>query len=782
MVTKTPDQAAEATEKEKISVRSDAQAANTTENKTPNEQDKKWLAEMRVSWDTNSAPEQKPDFTRDVGAYAHSGYAPTQKDPWKTDKLEFRNKAWAETAKGRLAIRLVTRGVLGCAFFAWGNLKASGDMNNYDPTNSIKDIWSKNADDTADNRNFFNKAYTKALPVLAKIIDNTAGESIKWAVDKTGGDGQRAVTFRPTRSYRDGVWGRSLGHEVVGITFDFAMASVGDSLGRQVMAMIDPNTHKSWIKTKKVVDRETGAVSTFRTVDYPDLLKNCLKMVWSTFSKHQMEDWAVAIPYAYQVKAQRNIINSISPGFEFDSDRALNGGSFKVNDEGRITGNYQLEGMIDLGARFTGYNIGTLMFREGYDALGDGIKKWWKTGKLPEINLPKSMGEVFDGLNKAARYALRSAIKGAMYMVPATFFFWITRTPQSKDIGLAINPNHRLSWEEKALGHSSKYGPLWFHEKVDNPASPDHGKFMYFDPISKELKHADEAGRQAALDAGWKPVKNHIIANGMYRGEMDKRHNWLASDRSEMDAEYQNDVHLNDGTPANHNPFHRIKNNIGNDMSFEPYKQKNAWHDTITNPIGQFIFDANKVVSSGVQWAGDKYAGFRGFEPGSADAKKITKYLNNYSRAYTYGVASYTPYMYSKAEFAKLWDNGKMDMAIDGMLDGVSSFSMNKIKQGFQEVKSAFWHRPFSDPEREKMANDRMKQDDVSADNAIPLEPGVKDSTDAYLLEQRQKKFATEALRDRNRGSATPQSKPARAWVAKEASREDELQGSKTIH
>ena len=89
----------------------------------------------------------------------------------------------------------------------------------------------------------------------------------------------------------------------------------------------------------------------------------------------------------------------------------------------------------------------------------------------------------------------------------------------------------------------------------------------------------------------------------------------------------------------------------------------------------------------------------RGFEPGSADAKKITKYLNNYSRAYTYGVASYTPYMYSKAEFAKLWDNGKMDMAIDGMLDGVSSFSMNKIKQGFQEVKSAFWHRPFSDPE-----------------------------------------------------------------------------------
>ena len=156
------------------------------------------------------------------------------------------------------------------------------------------------------------------------------------------------------------------------------------------------------------------------------------------------EDYfAMLMGYPYIVRMTRNLINKYSPGFKYDSDNALNGGSFKVNDKGDIVGNYQLEGMADLGMRFTAYNIFTKFYRDLYDVMGARIKLWWG-GEEP---LRFSKPDPIAAIKRSANYLVRTTIKMVGIMIPSTFFFYIARSPQSKDIGLAIHP---------------KYGPIGF--------------------------------------------------------------------------------------------------------------------------------------------------------------------------------------------------------------------------------------------------------------------------------------------------------------------------------
>ena len=163
--------------------------------------------------------------------------------------------------------------------------------------------------------------------------------------------------FRDTRNYgyvdKAGkkLFGRSLGSEVVGVTFDFASMSFGDYMTRYVIALMDPNAHKHWMKDGHV--------------DIPGGLKDLMKNIFRGATYAAGEDIAVAIPYVYGMRAQRHMIDKFSPKFKYDSDRGLNGGSYKSKD-GKIIGDYQLEGALDLMGRFSWYNVGTKMFRDAY--------------------------------------------------------------------------------------------------------------------------------------------------------------------------------------------------------------------------------------------------------------------------------------------------------------------------------------------------------------------------------------------------------------------------------
>ena len=315
-------------------------------------------------------------------------------------------KRWDSTKSGRLAIRLFSRGILGAAAFAFGGwyAGAGGGMAGYKEGMTFQEIGALEK---------------KFLPFAAKIIDETAGKALKFLTQN-----ENWLKFRPTKS------NQSLGAEAVGITFDFFCASIGDALGRDIADLFDPNVKHDWQDTK-------GHIKPLEAV------KSIAKSAFRYVTYNGGEDWAVCVPYALYLRFQRNIIDKISPGFGYDSDRSLNGGSFKVNDANKITGNYNIAGMLDLQGRFTAYNILTLMYREVYNHVGhllDG-KDSSLYGSIEERKEKRKEQGFFGKVGDLCKWVVRSIIKGTIIMTPAVPFFSMFRTPQSKYKGLFINPD-----------------------------------------------------------------------------------------------------------------------------------------------------------------------------------------------------------------------------------------------------------------------------------------------------------------------------------------------------
>jgi hypothetical protein len=176
---------------------------------------------------------------------------------------------------------------------------------------------------------------------------------------------------------------------------------------------------------------------------------------WKYLSYNAGEDWAVAVPYVYFMKGQRNLFNKWNPGFAYDSDRGLCGASFKMDDHGRITGNYNAIGALDLQTRFTTYNIGTLMFREIYSDIAYRLRNFEKSGyqlsalsrgHVEDPHQPKLSSNPLEALGQwtgqTMKWVMRDVIKGGLYMTPAVPFFWSWRTPQHKYRGVFIHPEH----------------------------------------------------------------------------------------------------------------------------------------------------------------------------------------------------------------------------------------------------------------------------------------------------------------------------------------------------
>jgi hypothetical protein len=349
------------------------------------------------------------------------------------------NPAWSDSIKGRAAIRLVSRGIVGAAFFTIGGRMARNQMVGYTP-----EKW-----DTS-----------KPLQWIAKGFDLTLGKGIETAVRvvartrhtplEAAQIARQAVTFRPSLTVQTNgingamIQGRSYGSDIVHFTFDFAMASIGDAGTRNIIQALDPNVKKAWLVNDAGDPAARGEKKHFLAGEWA---KSVAKTSWRVLSKNQGEDWAAAIPYAFQMKFQRQFLSNIHKkrfaGHELVFDNSWNGGAYRVNPAGKVVGDYQLVGAVDLHARFVGYNWYTLMFREGYDTVGNAFKKWKEDGFAIHPHLPEHFNpltSVVDGIGQSMRYVTKSFIKANMYMNPAVVPFWLFRVPQSKWRAGTVNP------------------------------------------------------------------------------------------------------------------------------------------------------------------------------------------------------------------------------------------------------------------------------------------------------------------------------------------------------
>lgn len=541
------------------------------------------------------------------------------------------HNAWADTPTGRFAIRLFSRGFLGAAFFTAGGLltrKWMTGANQYDALASITE--QKNP-----------------LQLIAKSIDVVAGKPIESAVTALAGEeaGLAAVRFRPTRytSFGNKLRGRSLGDEVVNVTFDFFSASVGDAMGRDIASALDPNVDKSYIDDKGHFKPKEAA-------------KAFGKSAFRWLSYNGGEDWAVALPYVYFMKGQRNVINHISPGFSHDFDRQLNGGSFKLNNN-KLVGNFNKEGALDFQTRFTFYNIGTLMYRELYDYVGNkalGNHDVRLYGSRDEDN---SRDGPIESAGKIAKWALRSAVKGTIIMTPSVPFFWGTRAPQSKHRSLFIDP------EKGTLGLPPGTG------RMAGDSVHANSTFHSPDRVVDYWQYQNQPGA---------PLHKHGVVSGTTT---------IGKVLPEM---------------------------VGG--NFNPHGQTFGVVDSLLNALGESNYRVATQLKKPADWLDKNFASVTGPVKDALGIKPHEGF-SRFTSPMSYAAFSYMPYMYAKSEAANLWDNGKMDLAAERLIDGATSFNWGEFKKGAHEVWRSVTFKDLPDEDREIEAQRRMWLDTSPADD-----------------------------------------------------------------
>ncbi|MGE0754296.1 MAG: hypothetical protein AB7L92_03955 [Alphaproteobacteria bacterium] len=659
----------------------------------PPEPDKK----QRLEKDAATAPEKSAAIGAEIGSghgstpgdkVQHPGVHMPQEltaEKWEKDKLP-----WNATPQGRLAIRMFSRGVMGAAFFTAGGMLTRKWMHTPDNKGlGYEHGYSDGKYDAA--KPLFEQ--DNPLKFIAKLIDTVAGKPIEFTVrtiTQSEELGARAVRFRPTK-YKDAMHsaymkklatydaavasgktglqlppmpqyyrGRSLGNEAVSITFDFFSASIGDALGRDIAGWFDPNVKKAWIKDGHL--------------DVSEAVKSMNKSAWRYVSYNGGEDWAVAIPYAYFMKGQRSVINKFSPGWRHDFDRGLNGASFKTipsktgNPEHpySIVGNFNMEGALDFQNRFVMYNVGTLAYREAYDYVGRRLHgEHAKLYGAPDApTRPTLAGKAAD----VGKWLARSFVKGVVYMTPAVPFFWITRVPQTNNRGMFINPETGETLSYKAPGLS--------------PKGHEHYRNVYANDLT--------------TGGGMYPRQTPVYwAN--FEGDPNKRFNeqYVFEKGKWLNGRIHN-------PPAHDHPFNSYAGH-----HFSSAGQK------IFNKIGEANYKLTRmpdgVMKRTGEWLAEKPKLNKGIR--SVIGLREKESLTRFSHAFINSSVSYTPYMYVKAEAANLWDDGKMDMATERMIDGAAGLNWGEFKAGVGEVWRSILHKPLADLKREVMAQHRIEMD-----------------------------------------------------------------------
>lgn len=546
--------------------------------------------------------------------------------------------AWSDSTGGRAAIRFFSRGIVGAAFFALGGHYATKKMRNYEPevygALTLEKILK-----------------TSPLQTIARVIDAGPGTIIKGIFKED------AVRFRERMQFHNPSLdhyltpqqvdflenvrphGRSLGSEVVMVTFDFFSASIGDALTRNLIQAFDPHVRQPWI----VNDKGHSSIPGSGHFDAGKWLQSVARSSWRIFSKNAMEDWAAALPYVYQMKWQRQAINNIGSkarsrgeipklsgaGFKQSADSNVNGAVTNIDQNGNVVNGYQWAGALDLHLRFVGYNWYTLMYREAYDAVARGLDQWRKSGfkiEAPHIDNPvHATGKL---LTDTARYVTKSFIKANLYMQPAVIPFWLIRVPQTKWRG-------QYTMKDELTG---KFAPV----------RTESGGFY---PRAK-LIHAEEWPPQAYLNG--REVLTHTSSDP-----------------------------------------HFIKNIT------DPYsmKIKRGLFDTIVNPIGAVSYHMGSALTHAVDRISPTPGRITNWLMEGTGATNLALEREKLLRNFTDAGLSYYPYMWMKAETALRVDDrkstqvdGKMDTAIYNFMDNVGRFNFSGIVQSAKNIGHLAFH------------------------------------------------------------------------------------------
>lgn len=578
-----------------------------------------------------------------------------------------KNQAWSDTTKGRVLIRLFSRGIVGAAAFALGGRYANKHLKDYELTPGS---WKKD----------------EPLQWIAKGFDVVFGKPIAFAAKSLAPKGKgdewvRSATRFRTKAYfynkSEGLpVGRSLGAEMVAISFDFASASVGDATARNIIQAFDPNIQKPWIVDGKF--------------DFDKWAKSTVRAGWRVLTKNAGEDWGAALPYVYQMKWQRQAFAKLFPGSKLMFDYGWNGGSLKVDHAGKVIGDYQLAGALDLQCRFVGYNWYTLMYRDAYDAIGRNLKDWKKNHYKIVIDPGTNPIEsTLGGIGNTMRYVAKSFIKANLYMQPAVPFFWAFRTPQTK-------------WRASPIcaKHESGYGILTEKSIVN----PEMRNIPPFDPSKPFNDPTPAAVRRFDSSAGrifqWGEHTNKITeGTTAYFGN----HPVVASD---------------------YNPF-ALKN------------QKTVF-GALLNPLGWMSYTAG----TGLTKLADKFWDFNSlsskFLIGDRQGLSGQKlYREMTIRSFADAAFSYTPYMIAKAEFGLRVDDrpaggglGEMDKAIYGAMDSLGTLKFNQFGKyinriGYlltDDIRSDVISREGSEVKKEKTIGDGSVIPEMTKDPSTRIE------------------------------------------------------------
>lgn len=269
-----------------------------------------------------------------------------------------------------------------------------------------------------------------------------------------------------------------------------------------------------------------------------------------------------------------------------------------------------------------------------------------------------------DNAKHVVRWAARDMVKASIYMTPSMPFFWGTRTPQSKYRGLLIHPEKgMMTFKSGRRDWPLDVDAVHINE-LTRTTNSDRAKNPNRFPFTKDMKVA--FSRYDGYDAGWSVKSVH------------------------------------DTLSVDINP-HRTGMTDAYKYTFGPV-------DAFLNKIGMVNNKIRKTLHQPLRWMEANH----GVDIDGLKAKR-------FSDTYINAALSYTPYFWSKAEFARLWDNARMDQSIERAIDGAAAMDGGEFKQGLNDMWHTLTFKPLANPQDEARAVERIKNDVSPADIFDPL-------------------------------------------------------------
>lgn len=397
----------------------------------------------------------------DVNASAHLYTDPFEDSRKKT---EAGGKPLYKTLGGRLLTQLASRGIFAAAMFTLGTY--------------MEQQWLPGAGLGKDQ-----PLLGKPLEAMSMFLDTALTKPATFALQhglRMDADHVRELmTFNPyalnvhkyqqamgeaekagkagTSTLTNGeVFGHSWGQEMVYRTWTFAAGSIGAAVGRNLVSVMDPNQHTSWLKDGHI--------------DYKDMAVSSLKSLWRIMTFNQMEDWFAAPFYTISLRVLRGGFHqegALHDAVIMDMQNGGNGTARLMNKDQTLGDSFTAQSVIDFQTRFMTYNFYTLLFRDLHNHLMHVITDM-KEGHTqdPKPSEPGNpLQDVAHNASETVKYLLKSLVKSQIYMAPAMLAFW----PQN--VGMS-EANHRLIDAESGQMLTTEKSRSYNPHSAENRAAP----------------------------------------------------------------------------------------------------------------------------------------------------------------------------------------------------------------------------------------------------------------------------------------------------------------------